>query len=217
MALHKLNVLHWHLTDDQGWRLEIRKYPKLTAVGALARAGGPRGAADLDPATGKPRLYGGYYTQDEVRETRRATRRERGITDRARDRDAGPRAGGDRGLPAARRERRAAARVPAGLGHLHRRCSTSRRRPSPSSRTCSRSDRAVPGRVHPRRRRRGGQGPVARARRACRRACASSASRTRRAAGLVRAAHRPLPRRARPAADRLGRDPRGRPCRRARP
>ncbi|HSY97478.1 MAG TPA: family 20 glycosylhydrolase, partial [Steroidobacteraceae bacterium] len=34
MAWHKLNVLHWHLTDDQGWRLEIRKYPRLTAVGA---------------------------------------------------------------------------------------------------------------------------------------------------------------------------------------
>src|SRR5260221_509192 len=34
MALHKLNVLHWHLTDDQAWRLEIRKYPRLTAVGA---------------------------------------------------------------------------------------------------------------------------------------------------------------------------------------
>ena len=44
MALHKLNVLHWHLTDDQAWRLEIRKYPKLTQVGALARAGG-RGPA----------------------------------------------------------------------------------------------------------------------------------------------------------------------------
>lgn len=67
MALHKLNVLHWHLVDDQGWRLEIRKYPKLTSVGAWRV---PAGAAvsDIDPATGKPRLYGGYYTQDEVRE-----------------------------------------------------------------------------------------------------------------------------------------------------
>ena len=34
MAWHKLNVLHWHLTDDQGWRLEIRRYPRLTSVGA---------------------------------------------------------------------------------------------------------------------------------------------------------------------------------------
>jgi hexosaminidase len=49
MAWHKLNVLHWHLTDDQGWRLQIRKYPRLTSVGAW------RGD------------YGGFYTQDEVR------------------------------------------------------------------------------------------------------------------------------------------------------
>ena len=53
MALHKLNVLHWHLTDDQGWRLEIRKYPRLTSVGSWR----------VDPG-GK--RYGGFYTQDEV-------------------------------------------------------------------------------------------------------------------------------------------------------
>ena len=66
MALHKLNVLHWHLTDDQGWRLEIRKYPRLTEVGAWRV---PAGAAsqDIDPGTGRPRLYGGYYSQDTVR------------------------------------------------------------------------------------------------------------------------------------------------------
>lgn len=58
MALHKLNVLHWHLTDDQGWRLEIRKYPHLTQTGAWRR---PAGA-------GNPPLYGGYYSQQEVRE-----------------------------------------------------------------------------------------------------------------------------------------------------
>jgi hexosaminidase len=55
MALHKLNVLHWHLTDDQGWRLEIKKYPRLTEVGAWrVPAGGDR-------------LYGGFYSQDDVR------------------------------------------------------------------------------------------------------------------------------------------------------
>ncbi len=66
MALHKLNVLHWHLTDDQAWRLEIRKYPELTRVGAWRV---PAGAArsDIDRATGKPRLYGGYYSQETVR------------------------------------------------------------------------------------------------------------------------------------------------------
>ena len=58
MALHKLNVLHWHLTDDQGWRLEIRKYPQLTRTGAWRRPAGAGGSA----------VYGGFYTQDEVRE-----------------------------------------------------------------------------------------------------------------------------------------------------
>lgn len=55
MAWHKLNVLHWHLTDDQGWRLEIRRYPRLTSVGAWR----------VEPDGSR---YGGFYTQDEVRE-----------------------------------------------------------------------------------------------------------------------------------------------------
>ena len=67
MALHKLNVLHWHLTDDQGWRLEIKKYPRLTQVGAWRVPAGPAAAADIDPATGRPRVYGGFYSQDDVR------------------------------------------------------------------------------------------------------------------------------------------------------
>src|SRR3712207_6311936 len=67
MALHKLNVLHWHLTDDQAWRLEIRKYPRLTEVAAWRVPQGA-GAQDIDPATGRPRLYGGFYTQAQVRE-----------------------------------------------------------------------------------------------------------------------------------------------------
>ena len=67
MALHKLNVLHWHLTDDQGWRLEIKRYPRLTQVGAWRVPAGAGPAADIDPATGHPRLYGGFYTQDDVR------------------------------------------------------------------------------------------------------------------------------------------------------
>jgi hexosaminidase len=68
MALHKLNVLQWHLTDDQAWRLQIRKYPLLTSVGAWRLPAGPAAATDIDPGTGKPRLYGGYYTQEMVRE-----------------------------------------------------------------------------------------------------------------------------------------------------
>ena len=63
MALHKLNVLQWHLTDDQGWRLEIKKYPKLTSVGACRKAVGPD--AVLTGSPDKP--YCGFYTQAEAR------------------------------------------------------------------------------------------------------------------------------------------------------
>src|SRR6478735_8798818 len=68
MALHKLNTLHWHLTDDQGWRVEIKRYPRLTEFGAWRTPPGPAAAADIDPATGKPRRYGGYYTQEQIRD-----------------------------------------------------------------------------------------------------------------------------------------------------
>jgi hexosaminidase len=68
MALHKFNVLHWHLTDDQGWRLQIKKYPKLTDLGAWRVPAGQAPAANIDPATGRPQLYGGFYSQNEVRE-----------------------------------------------------------------------------------------------------------------------------------------------------
>lgn len=65
MAAHKLNVLHWHLVDDQGWRLEIKKYPKLTSEGSWRV---PAGAAGKDPRTGKAVRYQGFYTQDQVRD-----------------------------------------------------------------------------------------------------------------------------------------------------
>ncbi|HEX7759404.1 MAG TPA: family 20 glycosylhydrolase, partial [Caulobacteraceae bacterium] len=65
MTLHKLNVLQWHLTDDQAWRLQIPKYPRLTQVGAW-RA--PTAAdSQVDPKTGKPLPYGGFYTAADVR------------------------------------------------------------------------------------------------------------------------------------------------------
>jgi len=79
MAMNKLNVLHWHLTDDQAWRIEIRKYPKLTSVGAWRVPAGQAAQKDIDPATGKPRLYGGFYSQAEVKEVV-AYAAERGIT-----------------------------------------------------------------------------------------------------------------------------------------
>lgn len=66
IALYKINYFHWHLTDDQGWRIEIKKYPKLQSI-ASQRAetwiGHFTSGLGYD---GKP--YGGYYTQDEIRE-----------------------------------------------------------------------------------------------------------------------------------------------------
>ncbi|RNF90371.1 beta-N-acetylhexosaminidase [Streptomyces botrytidirepellens] len=65
LAAHKLNVLHLHLTDDQGWRLEIRRYPELTATGAWRTRTklGHRASPLWDE-----RPHGGYYTQDDIRE-----------------------------------------------------------------------------------------------------------------------------------------------------
>ena len=64
LALHNVNRFHWHITDDQGWRLEMKKYPLLTEVGSK-RKGTITGRND-GPTDGKP--YGGYYTQDEARD-----------------------------------------------------------------------------------------------------------------------------------------------------
>lgn len=67
LALHKINTFHWHLTEDQGWRIEIKKYPNLTIVGSqrketLVGHGGKK------PFIYDGTPYGGFYTQDEVRE-----------------------------------------------------------------------------------------------------------------------------------------------------
>jgi len=64
MALQKLNVFHWHLTEDQGWRIEIKKYPKLTQIGS-SRAGTGKGFSGR-VHDGIP--HGGFYTQVEIRE-----------------------------------------------------------------------------------------------------------------------------------------------------
>lgn len=64
MAEHKLNIFHWHLVDDQGWRLEIKRYPLLTSVGAFR----PQTMPPYQPGTLAPTgQYGGFYTQDQVR------------------------------------------------------------------------------------------------------------------------------------------------------
>lgn len=64
MAAYKMNRFHWHLTDDQGWRVEIKKYPRLTTYGAW------RNTMTLSWGNTLPdgERYGGYYTQDDVRE-----------------------------------------------------------------------------------------------------------------------------------------------------
>jgi hexosaminidase len=65
MAMYKFNTFHWHLTDDQGWRIEIKKYPKLTSIGAW-RNGTIIGRY---PGTGNDNTkYGGFYTQAQIKE-----------------------------------------------------------------------------------------------------------------------------------------------------
>ena len=64
MAIYKMNRLHWHLTEDQGWRFESKKYPRLTEIGAF-RNGTMIGK---DNTTNDGIRYGGYYTQDELRD-----------------------------------------------------------------------------------------------------------------------------------------------------
>lgn len=69
LAMHKLNVFHWHLVDDQGWRIEIKKYPGLTETGAwrVDREDKPwRSREPQQP--GEKATYGGYYTQEQIRE-----------------------------------------------------------------------------------------------------------------------------------------------------
>ncbi|TAL72246.1 MAG: beta-hexosaminidase [Rhodanobacter sp.] len=61
MAQHKLDVLHWHLTDDQGWRIQIKRYPELTKIGAWRTP--PDAGRD-----GEPDRYGGYYSQAQIRQ-----------------------------------------------------------------------------------------------------------------------------------------------------
>ena len=69
IAMHKMNKFHWHLTEDQGWRIEIKKYPKLTSIGGY-RDGTAIGLAGTKnaPYTYDTMRYGGYYTQEEIRE-----------------------------------------------------------------------------------------------------------------------------------------------------
>ncbi len=71
LALNKMNVFHWHLVDDGGWRIEIKKYPDLTRVGAWRTGDGSDwNMADLyfTPNDGTGQVYGGFYTQQDIKE-----------------------------------------------------------------------------------------------------------------------------------------------------
>ena len=78
MARFKLNTFHWHLTEDQGWRIEIKKYPKLTQIGAW-RTETIVGHARRGPKGYDGTPHGGFYTQDQARDVV-AYARERGVT-----------------------------------------------------------------------------------------------------------------------------------------
>ncbi|MGN1201953.1 MAG: beta-N-acetylhexosaminidase, partial [Eubacterium sp.] len=65
MFMMKLNVFHWHLTDDQGWRIEIKKYPRLTEIGSVRKYTQINGWHSLNTVDGE---YGGFYTQEDIKE-----------------------------------------------------------------------------------------------------------------------------------------------------
>ncbi len=66
MASYKFNTFHWHLTEDQGWRIEIKKYPKLTEIGSQRKE--TIVEKNFNPYVGDGKPYGGFYTQEEIKE-----------------------------------------------------------------------------------------------------------------------------------------------------
>ncbi len=69
MAAYKMNVFHWHLTDDEGWRIEIKTFPRLTEVGAWrVERYGSFGAGRAQPKKSEKTTYGGFYTQEQIKE-----------------------------------------------------------------------------------------------------------------------------------------------------
>ncbi|MDP4201068.1 MAG: family 20 glycosylhydrolase [Bacteroidota bacterium] len=68
MVKYKYNVFHWHLTDDNGWRVEIKSFPKLTSVGAWSVSRTGRYGSFEPEQSGEAATYGGFYTQDDIRE-----------------------------------------------------------------------------------------------------------------------------------------------------
>ena len=133
MARYKLNTFHWHLTEDQGWRIEIKKYPRLTEVGGC-RKETQLGRNRNNPYVGDSIRYCGFYTQDQIRDVV-AYAKERHITVIPEIEMPG------HSVAALRRIRSSAARPArtrcARPGASMRTSSARRKRPSPSSRTSS--------------------------------------------------------------------------------
>lgn len=68
MSCYKLNNFHWHLTDDQGWRIEIKKYPKLTEIGSKRAETLVGNKFERSPFFFDGNPYGGFYTQEEIKD-----------------------------------------------------------------------------------------------------------------------------------------------------
>ncbi len=68
LAYHKMNRFHWHLTDDPGWRVQIKKYPRLTEISAWRNTGPGHLRSWDDPPPQTDEIYGGYYTQDDIKD-----------------------------------------------------------------------------------------------------------------------------------------------------
>jgi hexosaminidase len=66
LAMHKMNVFHWHLTDDQGWRIEIKKYPKLATIASQRKE--TMTGKNFEPYQGDHTPHSGYYTQEQIKE-----------------------------------------------------------------------------------------------------------------------------------------------------
>ena len=68
MSRYKFNVFHWHLTDDEGWRIEIKSLPKLTEIGAWRAERTGKFRTRPAPTAEEPKTYGGFYTQDQIKD-----------------------------------------------------------------------------------------------------------------------------------------------------
>ena len=133
MSRYKFNTFHWHLTEDQGWRIEIKKYPRLTEVGGCRKE--TQLGRNRNPYVGDSIRYCGFYTQDQIRDVV-AYAKERHITIIPEIEMPGHSRGRADGVSGARLHARARTRC-ARRGASTRTSSARRKRPSPSSRTSS--------------------------------------------------------------------------------